>query len=203
MTSGAQLAPAQAGELRADGNLIVKREEKPNGWVEIRRMGKLKIRGESKSRSIQYADYAKLASFYSSQERLIKDRKHIMVALADGTIVNTADITSLELTDEETFVPKVAQVSDALRSLPTAELLLSMDGKIIGTTVTKAAAKATAATVGNFLIANCHYKMTAEGKRAYATKLEQIPEAHEMRPSDDPDYDPTIAQIYKYGIPQL
>ena len=52
MTKGAELAPAQAGVLRADGTFVVARTEKPNGWTEIHRVGKLKIRGEREPRTI-------------------------------------------------------------------------------------------------------------------------------------------------------
>ena len=199
--SNEALAPAQAGELRADGTFIVRREEKPNGWVETRRVGKLKIRGEREPRTINYNDYAKLLTFYNAQERLIKDRRHIMVTLTDGLVVNTADITSLEQAEEESFTSKTADVSEEIRSLPTQELLLDLDGRILATTVTL---RGTLEKAGEkFRVAKCHYREDADGNRHYLTTIDKIPEALEYRKSSEPGYAPALAQHYKYGIPQL
>jgi hypothetical protein len=202
MTSEAQLAPAQAGELRADGTFVVKREERPNGWAETHRVGKLKIRGEREPRTINYNDYAKLLTFYNAQERLIKDRKHIMVALSDGLVVNTADITSLEQAEEDHFTPKEAQVDDKIRELPTQELLLDLDGNTLATSA-KTWREIDAKTGDKFRVAHCHYLEREDGSRDYLTSLDMIPDAMEYRKSDEPGYAPTIVQRYKYGIPQL
>lgn len=201
MTSKAQLAPAQAGELRADGTFVIKREARPNGWTETHRVGKLKIRGEREPRTINYNDYAKLLTFYNAQERLIKDRKHIMVALSDGLVVNTADITSLEQAEENHFIPKEAQVEDKIRNLPTQELLLDTEGNTLGVSATKREIEACACD--KFRIAKCHYLEREDGARVYLTSLDLIPDALEYRKSKEPGYAPTIVQHYKYGIPQL
>ena len=201
MNNEAQIAPAQAGELRVDGTFVINREELPNGWRETRRVGKLRIRGEREPRTINYNDYAKLLTFYSAQERLIKDRKHVMVVLADGTAVNTADITSLEQADEEHFTPKTADVSDEIRNLPTQELLLDTEGNTLGLSATKREIEAKAGE--KFRIAKCHYLQREDGSRDYLTSLDLIPDALEYRKSEEPGYAPTITQHYKYGIPQL
>ena len=201
MASEAQLAPAQAGELRADGTFVIKREERPNGWAETHRVGKLKIRGEREPRTINYNDYAKLLTFYSTQERLIKDRRHVAVTLTDGLVVNTADITSLEQADETRFIPKTPQVDDKIRNLPTQELLLDMEGNTLGISATKREIEACACD--KFRIAKCHYLEREDGSRDYLTSLDMIPDALECCKSDEPGYEPTIVQRYKYGIPQL
>lgn len=196
-----ELAPAKTGELRKDGTFVISREEKPNGWTETHRVGKLKIRGERKPRTINYNDYAKLLTFYSTQERLIKDRKHVMVILADGTAVNTADITSLEQADEEHFTPKTAQVDDEIKKLPTQELLLAPDGDILAYSVTMREAEAKGGE--RFRVAQCHYLQKEDGTRDYLVSLDMIPEALEYRKSEELGYAPTLVQCYKYGIPQL
>ena len=53
-----EIAKRQDGELREDGALVVSKVEKPNGALEIRKVGILKIRGEKEPRTINYADYA-------------------------------------------------------------------------------------------------------------------------------------------------
>ena len=194
-----ELAPASAGELRSNGIYVTKREELPNGWQETHKVGKLKIRGEREPRTINYSDYAKLLTFYSTQERLIKDRKHIAVTLRDGFVVNTADITSLELGEDEVFIPKMANVSEFMRKLPTGNLILSMDGEIIEVGIKRSTLQKMR---GTFRIATCHY-VEKDGTRQYYTALDQIPEAVEATASDDPDYLPSIVQRYHYGIPQL
>ena len=198
--SNKELAPAQAGVLRADGTFIVARTEKPNGWEETHRVGKLKIRGEREARIINYNDYAKLLTFYSAQERLIKDRKHVMVALSDGLVVNTADITSLEQQDEQKWIPKTANIPEGIKSLPTAEILLSKDGKIIALTALR---KTTKKLTEEYLVARCHFKERQDGTREYLTKLDQIPEALQYRNAKDENYPPTVVQRFTYGIPQL
>lgn len=195
------LATQPAGELRADGTFVTSRVELPNGWQETHRVGKLKIRGEREPRTINYNDYAKLLTFYNAQERLIKDRKHIMVTLSDGLVVNTADITSLEQADEQSWTPKVAQVSDELRELPTAELLLRKDGSVIATSATRG--EIAKIEDKEYLVAHCHYRQGADGTKLYLTKINQIPEAILYRKQEDADYPPAIAQHFKYGIPQL
>lgn len=196
-----ELAPAQTGELRKDGTFVTSREEKPNGWIETHRVGKLKIRGEREPRTINYNDYAKLLTFYSTQERLIKDRRHVAVTLSDGLVVNTADITSLEQADEEHFTPKVAQVDDEIKKLPTQELLLAPDGDILAYSATMREAEAKAGA--KFRVAQCHYLQKEDGSRDYLVSLDLIPDALEYRKSDEPGYAPTLVQRYKYGIPQL
>lgn len=79
----------------------------------------MRIRGEKNPRRINYADYAKLLTFYTGQARLIKDRKHIMVALSDGALINTADITSLESGESEVFIEKKPTVPENIANLPT------------------------------------------------------------------------------------
>lgn len=202
MTKGAELAPAQAGVLRADGTFVVARTEKPNGWTETHRVGKLKIRGERKPRTINYNDYAKLLTFWNTQERLIKDRKHIMVTLSDGLVVNTADITSLEQADEDHFMQKEAQVDDEVRKLPTQELLLDLNGNTLATSA-KTWREIDPKAGDKFRVAHCHYLEREDGSRDYLTSLDLIPEALEYRKSDEPGYAPTLVQRYKYGIPQL
>ena len=202
MTKGAELAPAQAGVLRADGTFVVARTEKPNGWTEIHRVGKLKIRGEREPRTINYNDYAKLLTFWNTQERLIKDRKHIMVTLSDGLVVNTADITSLEQADEDHFMQKEAQVDDEIRKLPTQELLLDLNGNQLATSA-KTWREIGPKTGGKFRAAHCHYLEREDGGRDYLTSLDLIPDAMEYRKSDEPGYAPALVQRYKYGIPQL
>lgn len=202
MTKGAELAPAQAGVLRADGTFVVSRTEKPNGWAETHRVGKLKIRGEREPRTINYNDYAKLLTFWNTQERLIKDRKHIMVTLSDGLVVNTADITSLEQADEDHFMQKEAQVDDEIRKLPTKELLLDLNGNTLATSA-KTWREINPKTGDKFRVAHCHYLEREDGNRDYLTSLDLIPEALEYRKSDEPGYAPTLVQRYKYGIPQL
>lgn len=196
-----ELAPAKTGELRKDGTFVTKRSEQPNGWTETHRVGKLRIRGEREPRTINYNDYAKLLTFYTAQERLIKDRRHVAVTLSDGFVVNTADITSLEQAEEDHFIAKIATIPDAIKILPTQELILDLNGKIIATSVTR---KITQEEAGDrFRIAKCHYREDPDGKRQYLTDLKQIPDALEYRKSEEPGYAPTIAQHYKYGIPQL
>lgn len=194
------LATAQTGELRADGTFVIAKQELPNGWQETCRVGKLRIRGEREPRTINYNDYAKLLTFYKTQERLIKDRKHVMVALGDGSMVNTADITSLDLADEQNFTPKIANVPDEIRNLPIAEILLEKDGTLIAPSVTMR--EASKIHGRNFYAAKCHYRQNQDGTREYLTQLDQIPEALEYRESEEPGYQPVIVQIYKYGIPQ-
>lgn len=198
--SNKELAPAQAGVLRADGTFIVARTEKPNGWEETHRVGKLKIRGEREARIINYNDYAKLLTFYSAQERLIKDRKHVMVALSDGLVVNTADITSLEQQDEQKWIPKTANIPEGIKSLPTAEILLSKDGKIIALTAMR---KNMEKLTEEYLVARCHFKERKDGSREYLTKLDQIPEALQYRNAKDKNYPPAVVQRFTYGIPQF
>ena len=202
MTKGAELAPAQTGELRADGTFVVARTEKPNGWTETHRIGKLKIRGEREPRTINYHDYAKLLTVWNTQERLIKDRKHIMVTLSDGLVVNTADITSLEQADEDHFMQKEAQVDDEILKLPTQELLLDLNGNQLATSA-KTWREIDPKTGDKFRVAHCHYLERKDGSRDYLTSLDLIPEALEYRKSDEPGYAPTLVQRYKYGIPQL
>lgn len=193
------LATAKDGELRADGRLIISKTEKPNAWVEVERMGALRIRGEKGTRAIPYGDYAKLMTFYGTQERMIKDRKHIMVVLSDGSAVNTADITSLDLFDSTSTMPKLANVPADIRNLPTVQILLSLDGKIISTNPTRP--KIMAIDDQDFYLAQVHYR-EQDGKREYITELDLIPEALEMTPMDEPGYEPVIMQTYHYGIPQ-
>jgi hypothetical protein len=199
------LAPAQAGELRADGTYVLARVEKPNGWIEIVHVGKLRIRGEKEPRTISYGDYAKLLTFYSTQERLIKDRRHVAVTLNDGLVVNTADITSLEQADEERFTPKTADISDEIRNLPTQELLLDLNGGILEKTVTRRSMEQAVSRIagGRVRIAKCHYREDKDGTRQYLTTLDKIPEALEFRKSEEPGYPPTAVQKWKYGIPQF
>lgn len=189
-----------AGTLRADGTFIVDRKELPNGWQETHKVGKLRIRGEREPRSINYNDYAKLLTFWSTQERLIKDRKHVMVVMSDGSAINTADITSLDLQEEQKWIPKTANVSEDIRKLPTTEILLSLDGKILALTVQR---KNTKQLKEEFLVARCHFREKKNGSREYLTKLDQIPEALQYRNAKDEDYPPIVVQRFTYGIPQL
>lgn len=199
--SNKALAPAKAGEVRADGTFVVSVLELPGGWQETHRVGKLKIRGEKEPRKINYNDYAKLLTFYNAQERLIKDRKHVMVTLSDGLIINTADITSLEPADEQSWTPKIAQVPEDVKQLPTTELLLDTAGKIIALTVTRKKTK----ELGDqqFMVARCHYRTKQDGTKDYLTKIDQIPDAFLYRNAEDLNYPPLIVQQFKYGIPQL
>ena len=164
MTKGPELEPAQAGVLRADGTFVVARTEKPKGWTEIHRVGKLKIRGEREPRTINYNDYAKLLTFWNTQERLIKDRKHIMVTLSDGLVVNTADITSLEQADEDHFMQKEAEVDDEIRKLPTQELLLDLNGNQLATSA-KTWREIGPKTGDKLRVAHCHYLEREDGGR--------------------------------------
>ena len=194
-----ELTTVKDGELRADGRLIISKTEKPNAWLEVERVGRVRIRGEKYPRSINYGDYAKLMTFYGAQERMVKDRKHIMVVLSDGSAINTADITSLELADEEKLMPKLANVPADIRNLPTAQILLSLDGKVMSTNPTRT--EIMGIDDQDFYLAMAHYR-EEDGKREYITELDLIPEALEMTPMDEPGYEPMIIQTYRYGIPQ-
>ncbi|MBQ1308099.1 MAG: hypothetical protein IIY54_00210 [Ruminococcus sp.] len=196
-----ELTPAKAGELRADGTFVVNVLELPGGWQETHRVARLKIRGEKEPRKINYNDYAKLLTFYNAQERLIKDRKHVMVTLSDGLIVNTADITSLEPQDEQHWTPKIAEVPEDTKKLPTTELLLDTSGKILALTVTRKKTQELGSQ--QYLAAKCHYREKPDGTRDYLTKLDQIPDAFMYRNAEDPNYPPILVQQFKYGIPQL
>ena len=178
-----ELAPAQAGVLRADGTFVVSRTEKQNGWEETHRVGLLKIRGEREPRTINYNDYAKLLTFWSTQERLIKDRKHVMVALSDGLMVNTADITSLELSDEHKFIRKTADIEEKLGKLPTEWIEYEHPDE-----------------PGYYCEALVHYSYEY-GRKIQHTNHDEIKELRKMRRSEDGR--PIVCQIYKYGIPQL
>lgn len=191
----------QDGTLREDGALVIKRIEQPNGWQETHKVGVVKIRGEHEPRTINYADYAKLLTFYAGQAKMVKDRKHVMVALSGGVFINTADITSLELAEQDHFTPKTAEVSENIRKLPTEELLLDLDGMILAKPVTMRSAMEKAGD--KFRVAKCHYYEEPGGFKRYLTELKNIPEALEYRKSDEPNYPPILTQAYKYGIPQL
>lgn len=173
----------QDGELREDGELVIFRTEKPNGWIETRKVGRLKIRGEKEPRTISYADYAKLLTFYTGQARLIKDRKHIMVALSGGKFVNTADITSLELENAEVFIEKKPTVPEQLAGLPTEWI------------------RWTDEETGRTFEALCHFSTEESGAKKYHKEPAQIPELRELR--YDENNRPTICGIWRYGIPQL
>ncbi len=196
-----QIEKHEAGELRANGIYVIEKQDRPNGTMEIHRVGKLRIRGEKEPRTISYGDYAKLLAFWSTQERLIKDRQHVMVILSDGSAVNTADITSLSYEDEQHFVPKIANIADEIRKLPMMDLLLEKDGAIIAINVTKRQADNIHGR--NFFAAKCHYREKTDGTRDYITALDKIPLAMEYKESSEPGYAPELVQIYKYGIPQL
>lgn len=201
MTNEAQLAPAHAGELRSDGTFVIERVDYPNG-TELRiKVGKLKIRGEREPRTICYADYAKLLSFYDAQAKLIKDRRSVMVALSDGALVNTADITSLDVEEAREFERRQPVVPESIKSLPIAELLLSTDGRILSTSASMLDQRAI--TDERYLVAKVHYKdyKTSPEPEDYYTKLELMPEALEFRKLEDGEA--VLVQIYKYGIPQL
>lgn len=179
-----EITKRQDGELRADGALVVSSIEKPNGWQEIHREGLVKIRGEREPRRINYADYTKLATFYANQARLVKDRKHIMVHLSNGAMINTADITSLETEDRETFVEKKPAVPTYLAELPT-DWIKFEDPDNPGITCE----------------ALCHTGPGPDGiTRTYKGRNE-IKELRKFR--TDENGRPVLVQIYKYGIPQL
>ena len=178
-----ELTTRQDGELRADGVLVVAKEEKPNGTLETRKVGVLKVRGESKSRLINYADYAKLLTFYQNQARLIKDRKHVMVALSGGVMINTADITSLELTEAVTFVEHKPEVPEDVANLPVEWTTWEKENST------------------NYFEGLCHYKTNPDGTKTYIDDLEKIKEARVF--TKDQYGRPVLCQIYKYGIPQL
>lgn len=173
----------QDGTLREDGALVVSRIEKPNGWVEIKKVGKLKVRGEKEPRTINYADYAKLITFYTGQARMVKDRKHIMVALSGGKFINTADITSLELEDQEDFIRKKPEAPKDVENLPTEWTRSADDG------------------TDRYFECLCHFTTNPDGTKNYIQDLDKVPEARVMR--KDEYGRPVIVQVYKYGIPQL
>ena len=179
-----QMTTRNDGTLREDGVLVVSRTEKPNGWVETRKVGRLKIRGEREPRIINYADYAKLVTFYANQARIIKDRKHVMVALSGGLAVNTADITSLELVEAEEFVPKIPTVSEDLASMPTEWITFENPDD-----------------PGTYCEALCHTGPDENGNIRTRRKREEIKELRIFR--KDENGRPIICQVYKYGIPQL
>ena len=179
-----ELTTRQDGELRADGALVVAKVEKPNGTLETRKVGVLKVRGESKSRLINYADYAKLLTFYQNQARLIKDRKHVMVALSGGVMINTADITSLELGEAETFIEKKPMVPERLAQMPTRWIHFEHPDK-----------------PGIYCEAEVHYGAGEDGIVREHKGHNEIKELREFR--KDEYGRPSIVQIYKYGIPQL
>ena len=187
------------GEIRADGAYVIAKHELVNGTRETHRVGKLRLRGEREPRTVSFGDYTKLLTFYSAQERLVKDRKHVMVILSDKTMVNTADITSLTLEDEERWIPKTADVPEEIRNLPTAQIILSLDGKVMSTNPTRT--EIMGIDDQDFYLAMAHYR-EEDGERKFITKLELIPEALEMTPMDEPGYEPVIIQTYRYGIPQ-
>lgn len=179
-----EIAKRQDGELREDGALVVSKVEKPNGTLEIRKVGILKIRGEKEPRTINYADYAKLLTFYTGQARLIKDRKHIMVALSGGKLVNTADITSLELGEAEAFIEKKPTVSERLAQMPTRWVHFEHPDK-----------------PGIYCEAEVHYGAGEDGIVREHKGHNEIKELREFR--KDEDGRAIITQVYRYGIPQL
>ena len=172
------------GELTPAGDFIVKKEEKPNGWQETHREALVKIRGEREARRINYADYLKLITFYKNQARLVKDRKHIMVALSTGVLINTADITSLETEDVEHFVPKVPEIPEYLADLPTEWIKFEDPDE-----------------PGIICEALCHKGAGPDGITRTYKGHNEIKELRKMR--IDENNRPVIVQIYKYGIPQL
>lgn len=177
------LTQIKNGELRADGALVVATIEKPNGSLETRKIGILKIRGEKEPRTINYADYAKLLTFYQGQARLIKDRKHIMVSLSNGSLINTADITSLELGDQDVFVEKKPQIPPEIAGLPTEWTKSTEDG------------------TDRYFECRCHYTTNPDGSKNYIQDLDKVPEARVFRKGEYGR--PILCQVYKYGIPQL
>ena len=178
------LTTRQDGELRADGALVVSKVEKPNGTLETHKVGLLKIRGEKEPRIINYGDYAKLLTFYAGQARLVKDRKHVMVALSGGVLVNTADITSLELTENETFVEHKPTVPERLANFPAEWVKFEHPDK-----------------PGVFCEALCHVGPGEDGITRTYKGHNEIKELREFR--NDEYGRPALCQIYKYGIPQL
>lgn len=179
-----ELTTSNDGTLREDGALVISRTEKPNGWLEIHKVGQLRIRGEKEPRTISYADYAKLLTFYTNQARLIKDRKHIMVALSGGKFVNTADITSLELTEAEKFVENKPTIPERLAAMPTEWVKFKHPDK-----------------PGIYCEALCHVGPDDDGITRTHKAHNEIKELREFR--KDENGHPVICQVYKYGIPQL
>lgn len=93
----------------------------------------------------------------------------------------------------------------AYRNLPAEWIILSEDGKILSTNISRMAqrriAKAIGAT-GHFYLAKCHYRLGNEGKE-YITNLTMIAEALQVKPdAEEPEYS-AITQRFLYGVPQL
>lgn len=93
----------------------------------------------------------------------------------------------------------------AYRNLPVEWIILSEDGKILSTNISRMAqrriAKAIGAT-GYFYLAKCHYRL-GDGGKEYITNLTMIMEALQIKPdAEEPEYS-VINQRYLYGVPQL
>ena len=161
------------GTIGADGVFVKTTEKCGTGWRQTIVEGLMKIRGEKTERKIAYSDYLKLVAFYQTQERLVANRQNIMVTLQDGSLVNTADITSLK-TAETVRIKPFDLTSDqiAMRKLPAEWISITKDGEILN-------GKERPET---YLVAKCHYSVDENGERSYHTKpLEIIPEALEVR----------------------
>lgn len=200
------------GELREDGQLVVETTETPDGVVEKTKVGKLKIRGEKESRTIPYEDYARLYTFFENQSRLVAERKNFLIRLTDGLVVNTADITSLELTDGCRFVAReLTQQESRIRALPTSWVLLDLDlnpivenGRILG-------GGSAYFPEGHeyWYIAKCHYRFHRENRDGriheindgFITKpMENVPELLRVRRGPDNPECECLSERICYGV---
>lgn len=183
------LIKAKDGELQKDGTFVVERTENGDSITEKVRYGLLKIRGEREPRKISYGDYLTLKSFYVTQAKLISERKNILVELSDGSAVNTADITSLDVA-ETNKVTKKALTTDQerLRNLPTEWLVLDENMKMVQDTYGKPIGSLKALKMPNngiYLHAKCHYVTRNDEKQYIISKRELIPEIFTVRFDND------------------
>lgn len=93
----------------------------------------------------------------------------------------------------------------AYRNLPAEWIILSEDGKILSTNISRMAQRRIAKAIGetgHFYLAKCHYRLGDEGKE-YITNLTMIVEALQVKPdAEGPEYS-VIKQRFLYGVPQL
>lgn len=106
------------------------------------------------------------------------------------------------------------KVSQNYRRLPTAQLILDHNLKIVATGTARKMIEEVAKAllkIGDprknqklrFYLAEAHYTVGMDGERQYFTALEQLPNAIKCLASDEDASFLTISQIYNYGKPTL